>query len=225
MLEFKEKTNMDMGITVTNLGRRKRAEEQIDNYEIPYRNDELVIHSNKYKPYIRNIEFALPNKSVRSLVNQWLTGRGKLRTSDDVDGFFEASVFTAIEPEKMMNNVDGFTVGFKVNPFFYLDCGEKEVEVNSSMKIHNPGTIYAQPYIKITGSGNIDLMINTKIYSFLGVDGYIEIDSELMVVYKDTINQGEKMIGEFPLLTLGENAITWTGAVTNVKIIPRWREL
>ncbi|MBH0338677.1 hypothetical protein BM86_25170, partial [Bacillus thuringiensis] len=30
------------------------------------------------------------------------------------------------------------------------------------------------------------------------------------------------MIGEFPLFKVGENTLTWTGAVTKLIIEPRW---
>jgi phage-related protein len=127
--------------------------------------------------------------------------------------------------EAQAREVDQFQVGFKVNPFFFLDSGSEYITLSAPATIYNPGTIYAEPYIKITGSGDIDLTINDTVYAFTGVDGYIEINSELKTVYKDTINQGNKMIGEFPVLSIGDNMISWSGAVTSVEIMPKWREL
>lgn len=224
-LKFKNNYSNDFDLITVNLGRRKRAEEQIDSYEIPYRNDELTIHSNTFKSYIRNVEFANRNNEKTSLINQWLVGRGKLRTSLDINGYFIASVVTALSPEKMMNNVDGFTVGFKVNPFFYLDIGDENITLETQTTLVNLGTIYSEPYIKINGTGDITLTINSTNYFFTAVDGYIEIDSELKLIYKDTLNQGEKMSGELPVLEVGNNVITWAGNVTSVEIIPKWREL
>jgi phage-related protein len=224
-IEFKNNTTDDYGLIVVSLGRRQRAEEQIDSYEIPYRNDELIIHSQTYKPYIREIELASKEKAKFPLVNAWLNGRGKLKTSIDENGYFIASVISGLPYEQMMNSVDSFQVGFKVNPFFYLDSGDDSINITMQTTIYNPGTIYSDPYIKITGSGNVDLIINDTIYSFTGIDGYIEINSDLKTVYRDTLNQGSKMYGNFPILEVGENIIAWTGTVTSVEIIPKWREL
>lgn len=224
-VQFKDNNSKEFRLITIDLGRRQRAEEQIDTYEIPYRNDDLIIHSATYKPYVRNMIFALMDKEKMSLVNQWLTGRGKLRTSKDNEGYFIASIITGLPYEAMAFNVDQFQVGFKVSPFFYLDSGDEKIKTTTQTRIFNPGTIYSEPYIKIVGNGDIDLIINSKIYSFKGVDGYIEVDSDLKIIYRDSLNQGDKMTGELPILGVGENIISWVGSVTSIEILPRWREL
>ena len=224
-VKFKNEKSSNLKLTVTSIGRRQRAEEQIDEYEIPYRNDNLIIHNNVYKPYIRQMEFAFKDKSKLPLIYTWLTGRGKLRTSNDTGGYFIASIVNAINTQKLSRLFDSCSVNFKVNPFFYLDSGDEALNIQAATTIINPGTFYSDPYIKISGTGNVDLCINSRVYSFVGIDRYIEIDSDLKIVYKDTLNQGSKMTGDFPILEVGENAIAWTGNVTNIEIIPKWREL
>lgn len=224
-MQFKDKFNDDFNLVTVSLGRRQRAEEQIDEYEIPYRNDNLIVHSGKYKPYLREFELIAKDKTMIPIINQWLSGRGKLRTEIDEGGYFVASVMTGLPYEAFLNNINTFRVGFKVNPFFYLDDGDRTKILTTPIKIYNSGTIYSEPYIKINGTGNIDLIINSTVYSFTDVIDYIQIDSELMTVYKDTLNQGEKMTGEFPILEVGLNNISWNGNVTSIEIKPRWREL
>lgn len=224
-VQFKENRSDEFALLVTKIGRRQRAEEQIDEFEVPYRNSNLIIHSNTYKPYLREMEFTLKNKENTRLINAWLYGRGKLRTTIDKEGYFYASVTSEIGVEKLSKLFDSFTVSFKVDPFFYLDIGDEEIILNNSSTIFNPGTIYSEPYLKINASGNVDLTINSRIYSFTAIDGYIEIDTDLKVCYKDTLNQGEKMSGDFPTFEVGNNIISWNGTVTSIQIIPRWREL
>lgn len=224
-VQFKDHRSDEFNLKVTDIGRRQRAEEQVDEYEIPYRNGNLIIHSNKYNSYKRDMEFVLKNKEKTSLINAWLTGRGQLRTSIDDGGFFYASVIGQIGIEKLSKLFNSFPVTFKVDPFFYLDAGQNEIILTTTSTIFNPGTVYSDPYIKIIGSGNVTLTINSNNYNFTGIDGYIEIDSELKICYKDTLNQGEKMSGDFPLLDVGNNYIAWAGTVTGIEIIPRWREL
>jgi Phage-related protein len=224
-LRFKNVLSTGYGLIITDLGRRSRAEEQIDIYEIPYRNDDLIIHSNKYKPYLREVVCAVKDQYKMPEINQWLSDRGELRTSIDSGGYFIASVVTGLPYKQMMNGVDSFQVGFKVNPFFYLDSGTATIQVTQGTPINNIGTIYSEPYIKITGNGNITLTINSTVVTLTGITDYIELDSELKIAYKGTLNQGDKMVGDFPILNVGNNYFAWTGNVTKVEIIPRWREL
>lgn len=55
------------------------------------------------------------------------------------------------------------------------------------------------------------------------LDEYIEIDSELMNCFKDTILKNDKVKGtEFPVLQPGVCTINCTGDVTRIEVIPRW---
>lgn len=230
MVQFKDKFSSDFDIIVVSIGNRQRAEEQIDVYEIPYRNDELIIHSGKYKPYFRQFKFIAKNKALIPYINQWLTGSGKLIIEPDnnfytQNGFYKATVIEGFEYELYTNKMYQFNVKFKVDPFYYYDNGNMVRTITKPTKIMNCGTIYSEPYIKINATGDVILFINDQIYNFTNIDGYIEVDSALMTVYKDTINQGEKMIGDFPIFNSGINNITWEGNVSSIQYKGRWREL
>lgn len=70
------------------------------------------------------------------------------------------------------------------------------------------------PYIKLTGSGNVQLTINNKICTVNIDDGYIELDSELQNAYKNTTSKNSKMNGEFSILDPGTNTIQIIGNAT-----------
>ena len=225
-VEFNGIKNTDLDLHCISCGRRQRAEEQIEEYSIPYSDYEPTEHTGKYKPYLRKMKFAWKYKERTAGIYSWLKGYAKLRTSKDPGGYFKANVVSGYDVDQFSRRYDDFQVQFKINPpFFYLDSGDTSIILTVPGTITNPGTHIANPYIKITGSGNINLTINSTVYSFTGVDTYLEIDSELQYVYRDTLNQGDKMVGKFPILELGENTISWTGTVTKIEIIPRWREL
>jgi len=225
-VEFNNIDNESLDLHCISCGRRQRAQEQIDTYAVPERDDEPTLHTGKYLPYIRTMQFAWKDKSKTADIYKWLRGYAKLRTSKDPGGYFKANVMSGYDVDKYSKNYDNFQVQFKINPgFFYLDSGDTPIPLTIPGAITNLGTHISEPYIKITGSGNINLTINSRVYSFTGVDTYLEIDSELKYVYRDTLNQGDKMVGEFPILDLGVNNISWTGTVTKIEIIPRWREL
>jgi phage-related protein len=224
--------DMDVVNVVTvKQGRKQRPEEQIDIYEIPYRNDDLIIHSGKYKPYIQEFDFILRNPALIPLINTWLSGRGKLQLENDFeefgrDGFYMASVVEGWTYEKVTRNTYSFTVKFKVDPFFYYSSGQqKKTYITQPVTIYNNGTIYSEPYIRINGSGNITLTVNSQVITLTDIHDYIELDSALVVAYKDTLNQGSKMIGDFPILDVGKNNISWTGNVTSIEYKSKAREL
>ena len=69
-------------------------------------------------------------------------------------------------------------------------------------------------------------MINNITYHVKVVNGFIEIDSEELEVYKGDESFNDKAnFKEFPALINGENRISWTGSVSKVEITPNWRRL
>jgi phage-related protein len=232
---FKGIMSSEFDMSVVNIvtvrqGSKHRPEEEIDIIEIPYRNGELIIHSGKYKAYEQEFEFTLRNPALIPQINTWLSGRGKLYLENDGEefnrfGFYMASVVDGWEYEKNHSTFN-FTVKFKVDPFFYYDSGQrKKTYITQPLIVFNNGTIYSEPYIRINGSGNITLTVNSQVCTFMDIVDYIEMDSALMVAYKDTLNQGQKMTGDFPIFEVGKNNISWTGNVTSIEIMTRAREL
>ncbi len=211
-------------LIVTDLGRRQRGQEQIDTYAIPERSGALHVLSGVYNSYTREMTLSIKNKTERAAIASWLKGSGKLITSDDANGYFNA-VVTGFDVSRVSRKFDEYRVAFEVEPYFYLDSGVAVVTYTTKPQtLVNPGTASANPYIKITGSGAVTLTVNSTVIN-LTIDTYIEIDTELLLCYKGTENAGASMVGEFPKLAVGANSITWTGTVTKVEITPRWREL
>lgn len=103
----------------------------------------------------------------------------------------------------------------------------KTVSNFSNLLLKNNGNYKSYPIIKITGSGDVTININSNSYTLTGVSGYISIDSNYLTVYKDTANEIAKLTsGDLSKLVLnpGSNTISLTGSVTMVEIIcnSRW---
>lgn len=226
-VQFNNINDTDLDLVTLSVGRRQRAQEQIIDEPIPYSNNNYVEHTGKYLPYERSMEFYVADEEKINLINNWLKGYARLRTGKDIGGYFKAHVISGLEYDKFLQVKDRFKVDFKINPpFFYLDSGDTPLTlINKPIAFNNYGNIESEPYIKITGNGNITLDINGKVITLTGVSQYIIIDTESEYCYKGLDNVGDKMVGEFPKLKVGINNLTWTGAVTSVEIIPRWREL
>lgn len=81
----------------------------------------------------------------------------------------------------------------------------------------------ATPYIKIVGNGDITLSINNTSFAFTGVNEYIEVDGDIQACFKGAELQNNKVnFTDFPKLAEGKNNISFTGAVSEIIIMPRW---
>ena len=116
-------------------------------------------------------------------------------------------------------------MNFRCKPFWY-QAGVQNVTISTSgSTITNPGTVYSEPVITVNGSGDITLMIGTKIIELTGITSSITIDSVLQEAYNGTSDMNAHMSGEFPVLKSGMNAISWSGNVTSIVVQPNWRYL
>ena len=91
----------------------------------------------------------------------------------------------------------------------------------------NPYVFDSKPYIRVFGNGDGTLAIETQNgrqqWSFKNIDEYLEIDSEQMNFYKDTVLKNDTVAGSgFPTLAPGENKFILGGGVTNLSVFPRW---
>lgn len=116
-----------------------------------------------------------------------------------------------------------FSVTFTCTGLKYMASGLKPIEVINGMTLNNFGSYEAKPLIKIYGSGNITVTIGGKSFTINNVSSYVSVDSEIKECYKDSTNKGRDMAGDWPVLPIGLNTISWTGNITKVEITPRWR--
>ena len=91
--------------------------------------------------------------------------------------------------------------------------------------IFNPGSVYSEPIITVTGSGDITLMVGTTIVELTDITSGIVLDCALQEAYLGNTLMNDHMSGDFPVLKPGMNAISWSGTVTSVVIKPNWRYL
>ena len=157
----------------------------------------------------------------------WLKGSGTVAFANRTGGYYKARIANQIPFEKVLrgNPHCTFAVNFRCYPFFYADAAADITVTTSGTIITNPGSVYSEPKITLTGSGDITLMVGTTIVELTDISGSIVIDSALQEAYKGTTLMNDHMSGDFPVLKPGQNAISWSGTVTSIVISPRWRYL
>lgn len=231
---FKDKSSLEIDLYILEKSNVKGAERDIEYQSVPGRDGDLVIDNGRYKNV--NISYKLEMlassdteflSNVKTLKNTLLSESGYFYLWDTYDPYYfrKASFVGGLEIDQE-NRKNTCSISFNCKPYKYLIAGQNKITLTASGYISNTEYISSLPYIKITGSGDVTLSINDDDFVFTAVDEYIEIDSEIMNVYKNNVGQNAKMVGStFPNLESGANYIAWSGAVTSVEIIPRWCSL
>ena len=157
----------------------------------------------------------------------WLRGSSIVTFANRQGGFYYARIVNQIPFEKILrgNLHRSFVVNFRCKPFFYLSENSPISLTSSGTFVTNPYGFAAEPVITVHGTGDITLMVGMTIIQLEGVNGSITIDTPLMETYAGPVSANNRMSGDFPLLQPGANAVSWSGAVTKVEIVPNWRHL
>lgn len=166
----------------------------------------------------------------------WLKGARTLRWGRHGWEYRVSACDTDPELEEWEDFVEeGWTcaVKWRAEPYRYLYPAADALTPTNPSTIVNPGTAWAGPLITVRGNGDITLSVGHWAVQMTGVSGGVILDCERRMAYSLDMSRvvtGQLMListdaGRWPRLLPGNNAISWTGAVTGVTVLPRWRSL
>lgn len=227
---FNNKKNTDLGIQVV-----KRP-----NIPIPERNIELKSLKGRdgsltrdYKTY-NDIKISVSLNFIsgeNDFINKgaeiadWLYNitDNKLIFSDNDKFYYKVKKIECKDIERSLKVIGKFIVTFVCDPYkYYLE--NNDIEITNSTEVNSPMLVVdSEPIISISGSGNINLIINDKRIVLENVEENLIINSSILECYKEKENLNYKMSGEFPILKNGENTINIEGNIKSIKIKPNWR--
>lgn len=133
-----------------------------------------------------------------------------------------------IEPEAMRYNRTGrFDITFNCKPQRFLISGEFPIT------FHSPGSLYndympALPLITVYGSGAGAVTIGSVTVRIKSMADMLVLDCDLQNAYRQVgdgapENKNSTIYApDFPQLLPGENAVSFSGGVTKIEIVPRW---
>lgn len=132
-------------------------------------------------------------------------------------------LYKAIRARKKRN----YQMTYICEPFKRLAFPGDDIVMTQNGSIEHPGTARSCPIIKIEGSGNIDLCFRgTDHFTVNGLESatpiIIDTDRMIATTVSGLIDKTGMTEGDFPYLYPGENALTWTGSVTQVTITPNF---
>lgn len=157
----------------------------------------------------------------------YFSGNGDLSYPYRPGYHYKARVINQIPMAKVIRERPNrvFTVNFRCAPYAYKDSVQDVTVTESLTNVNNPCSAESEPVITVTGYGDITLMIGTQMVELTDLDGSITLNSELREAYNGDELMNSKVIGDFPVLVPGMNAVSWSGNVSSIVISPNWRSL
>lgn len=192
------------------------------------RNGDLLVQQDafenvtqRYDVYVSAEKPSLP--TISHVVSEWLLVKGyqKLEDSYWLDTFRLAHYVGGAEIANILNRFGRATIEFNCKPQRFYKSGDYFIDITNGQSLLNPSPFTANPIIVVEGSGSGTITAGDKTITLTDCNG-ITIDSDIMQVYKGTVNKNRTASGSFPVLPSGSTEISWTGGVSEVSIKPRW---
>lgn len=214
------KTAEQMGLKIVSLPPIQASTERIDEQDIEGR-DGTLTYVNGYTSSEKEVEADYKGNKPLDIIN-WFKGKGEVIFGNMPDRYYKARINNIVPLDQVIKNqLYNFPIKFKCQPFGYLLSGKYPIEITSNTIIYNLGTYKSLPLITAYGESNGSLTINNTTYTITNINGSISIDSEIQEVVN---GKGDYLeCNSFIELATGENTITFSGGITKVEIVPRWR--
>lgn len=217
---WKNKKAEDMDIKTISLPPIQTSTPRITETPLQGR-DGFLTESDGYDGDTKQVVCDYRGKDTLKLL-AWLQGSGNIVFGNMDDRYYKARINNIVPLsqviEKQMYN---FPIEFRCQPFGYLLDGKEEIILTGPTTLnHSKATHTSLPTITINGAGPCTFTINSRMFNILDIGGSITLESDIEEV-KD--GKGDKMIGLFPYLDVGENNINFTGNISSISITPNWR--
>ena len=218
--------SLDHGVVVKELPSITIPKKRVEEVTVLGRDGTLTVSDETYEPTTKICKVYYNGENPDELIT--FLQDGKVIFSNFQDRFYNMQIVSEIPIDEIFKNNEygnwyEFIITFRCQPFGYSVDNEEIVISEKDTCIYNYASNYSKPIITIWGSGDINILIDEQQITLKGVEDYITIDSVKMRSYKDLENQNSKKIGNFPIIKVGENNISWDGNITKIAITPNYR--
>lgn len=238
---YNGKDSRDFGILIRYKKTYNKPARDISFVSVSGRSGDIIIDNGKYNngDFAYGITLFAPESNSGDNENtdlayatydlrNWMSADNtyyKLFDSYDPHYYVKACLTKGIDFDTVNSHIAKTELEFTCKPYRYRFDGDNTEILGKTGSLYNTEIHSSLPYIKIYGSGDLALHINGQQSKFYDVSSYIEIDSDMMNVFKGLTNLNDKFSGVFPELQPGINQISVSGDATKIEIIPRWRTI
>lgn len=217
MLIWKGEEFRTKGIIVENIPKISKGKKNIDVYTVAGRNGFLSVDNGTYQSVLIEAECHFEESVNKDEIMDFLDGYGTL----SLDG--ERQSTAIIQNQITLDKVDRFhkfIVQFLTNPIFEdIEAATYVVPSGTLNFLEIENTIAKMyPIMTITCTGDVAVTINNSTFYLNDTDGTYILDCKNKVITCNGNNVSSSMLGDFPVLINGANAISYTGTVTSFEI-------
>ena len=229
---YNSKSSKDFDIIVEKLPSLSRPQRQHDVYRVPGRSGDIVEQHNAYDNITITYEVWFANNDIDYIsaqklareISAWLySSSGYCRLEDDFEpDIYRLAYFVGdLDIENLLTAYGRAKIPFICRPERYYKNGEYILE-NPSIIVNNT-SFEAKPLIKIEGSGDVEFSIQGQTVQINDLVDYVYLDCDKQDCYRQSSeNRNNLMIGDFPVLKVGENNITKSSGITTLSIKPNY---
>lgn len=230
--EYLDKQSSDFGLRIEEGISFDSPEIDLEFIEIKGRDGDVPIDNKRLKSVNKSFPvtmFPIPDKSLSEQttdISNWLKSSKAhtvLTVANEPLYCYLALYHEQYSIGQFLRYYGRAVLNFKIMPYKFLKTGLNESLLGAT--ITNPTQRQSRPKITIKGTGNITLKIGQSTWTLRNVDQGIVIDTLLDTVTSlDGSRPAWDKITTYPLpkINPGQNNVTVTGTVTEIKIIPRW---
>ena len=221
-------SNTITGLLISTLPPITKPKIRMQTEEIDGRDGDIVTKLG-YSAYDKEIEIGLYGNYDTDEVIEYFNSEGTIVFSNEADKYYNYKILEQIDFNKLIRFKTA-KVKLHVQPFKY-PLQEQPITISGETTVTNEGNIYARPTLNISGSGNVEVILNgQEIFSIdLGEDATnITIDTTKMEAYNPdtTALMNRQVTGDYNLFKIGtgNNTVSITGNVTSATIskYTRW---
>ena len=229
-------SNTDVGMVVEHYPSIVLPKRKQEVQKVPGRNGDIILFQDAYENYEQSYQVFIDAKNRNGMqrtipkISDWLLGHSGYQRLEDSyfpDVYRMAYYTGGAEFVSFLNEYGEGTLTFNCAPEKYYKSGERPITISNGQIISNPTLFPAKPLITVKGSGAGVLKFGTNQLSISNIgssaNSTIMIDIKEHKAYTGSTNKNSLITGRFENMVLqGKTAITWTGGITSVSLIPRW---
>lgn len=221
-------SNTITGLLISTLPPITKPKIRTQTEEIDGRDGDIVTKLG-YSAYDKEIEIGLYGNYDTDEVIEYFNSEGTIVFSNEADKYYNYQIVNQIDFEKLIRFKTA-KVRLHVQPFKY-PLVEATINISGETTVTNDGNIYARPVLNISGSGDVEVILNEQqIFAIdLGENETdITIDTTKMEAYNPdtTALMNRQVTGDYNLFKIetGDNTVEITGTVTSATIsnYTRW---
>lgn len=245
---FNGQDSRDFGIYIISKQSYDKPARDMSFEPVPGRNGSVIIDNGGYKNLDVNLGLRLFAKSVvpdwgnhdfaesyKKVVDWLMVTPDYYEYTDtyDPDYYRLGCVKSGLKVTQRHKDVADISLSLSFKPYKYR-LGSETIEVTETTTVHNNENSESLPIVRIYTNATYDssttthhnFAFNGTLFRVDNINGYVDIDSETMNVYKNAHSMNNNYYNEtFPTLRVGNNTISPATNVSKIVITPRWRSI